>query len=71
MPEAAAIIRRFDEPDERRDFPLGRFELVQIGGMTVGRAEYEPGWRWSEHVGAATGRAVWEVAHLGLVLSGR
>ena len=53
MPETAAIIRRFDEPDELREFPLGRFELVQIGGMTVGRAEYAPGWRWSEHVGAA------------------
>jgi len=36
MPESAAIIRRFDEPDERRDFPLGRFELIQVGGMTVG-----------------------------------
>jgi len=64
------MTRRFDEPDERRDFPLGRFELVQIGGMTVGRAEYEPGWRWSEHVGAAQGVASCEVAHLGLVLSG-
>ena len=39
--------------------------------MTVGRAEYEPGWRWSEHVGAALGQDVCEVAHLGLVLSGR
>lgn len=56
MPEAAATTRRFDQPDERRDFPLGRFELVQIGGMTVGRAEYAPGWRWSEHIGAAQGR---------------
>ena len=53
MPEAAAITRRFNEPDELREFPLGRFELVQIGGMTVGRAEYAPGWRWSEHVGSA------------------
>ena len=71
MPESAAIVRRFDQPDERRDFALGRFELVQIGGMTVGRAEYEPGWRWSEHVGAAQGTTWCEVAHLGLVLSGR
>ena len=71
MPEAAAITRRFNEPDELREFPLGRFELVQIGGMTVGRAEYEPGWRWSEHVGAAIGQAVCEVAHLGFVVSGR
>jgi hypothetical protein len=71
MPESAAMTRQFDDPDEHRDFPLGRFDLVQIGGMTVGRAEYEPGWRWSEHVGAATGVRSCEIAHLGLVLSGR
>jgi len=71
MPESAALTRRFDDPDEHREFPLGRFDLVQIGGMTLGRAEYEPGWRWSDHVGAAQGKASCEVAHLGLVLSGR
>ena len=41
MPESAAIVRRFDDPDERRTFPLGRLDLVQIGAMSVGRAEYE------------------------------
>lgn len=71
MPESVANTRHFDEPDELREFPLGRFELVQIGGMTVGRAEYAPGWRWSEHVGAANGQAVCEVAHIGFVVSGR
>ena len=43
MPEAAAITRTFDAPDEHRDFPLGRFDLVQIGGISVGRAESSPG----------------------------
>ena len=71
MPESAALTRRFDEPDEHREFPHGLFDLVQFGGMTLGRAEYEPGWRWSEHVGVAQGKASCEVAHLGLVLSGR
>ena len=70
-PEPAATTRRFDDPDEHRVFPLGRFDLVQIGGLTVGRAEYEPGWRWSEHVGRETGASACEVAHVGLVLSGR
>lgn len=51
-------IKRFDEPDERREFPLGSFELVALGDMTVGRASYDPGWRWSEHVGlVVSGRA--------------
>ncbi len=71
MPKPAMLVRRFDDPDEHRDFPLSRFDLVAIGGMTVGRAEYAPGWRWSEHVGAALGQSVCDVAHLGLVISGR
>ena len=70
MPESAATVRRFDDPDEHRDFPLGRFDLVQVGGMTVGRAEYEPGWRWSEHVGPSLGQTRCPVEHVGLVLSG-
>src|SRR6185436_11736866 len=44
------ILRRFELPDETRELTLGRFEVVHIGGMTIGRATYQPGWRWSEHV---------------------
>ena len=47
------ILKRFEQPDEVRTFELGRFELVTIGGMTIGRATYQPGWRWSSHVGPA------------------
>ena len=64
------VLRRFEEPDEVREFPLGRFELVQIGGMTVGRATYEPGWKWSEHVGSTPDERCM-VEHIGLVGSGR
>ena len=71
MPESAATVRRFDDPDEHREFPLGRFDLVGLGGTSVGRAEYAPGWRWSEHVGAALGQRSCDVSHIGLVLSGR
>jgi hypothetical protein len=71
MPASTAIVRRFDDPDEHRDFPLGGFDLVALGGMSIGRAEYDPGWRWSVHVGAALGQALCEVPHVGLVLSGR
>ena len=47
------ILKRFEEPDEVRVFEKGKFELVTVGGMTIGRASYEPGWKWSLHVGAA------------------
>jgi mannose-6-phosphate isomerase-like protein (cupin superfamily) len=64
-------IRRFDRPDETRAFEHGTFEVLRIGGMTIGRAVYEPGWRWSEHVGPAAGTATCQVEHLGMVVSGR
>jgi quercetin dioxygenase-like cupin family protein len=60
-----------DDPAETRTFEKGRFELYTVGPMTLGRATYEPGWRWSEHVGAATGDASCQVEHVGLVLSGQ
>ncbi|HLJ50005.1 MAG TPA: cupin domain-containing protein [Bryobacteraceae bacterium] len=64
------ILKRFENPDEIRVFPKGKFELVHIGGMTIGRASYDPGWRWSVDVGAATGAAYCEVEHVGMVISG-
>jgi quercetin dioxygenase-like cupin family protein len=64
------IIRRFDQPDEVREMVKGRFELVRLGGLTIGRATYEPGWRWSEHVGPTVGADRCSVEHVGLVLQG-
>ena len=66
----SAILRHFDKPDETREMTLGRFEIVRIAGMVIGRATYQPGWHWSEHVGRALGKDLCTVEHLGLVLSG-
>ena len=63
-------LKRFDNPDEFREFELGRFELVRVGGMTIGRATYQPGWKWSEHVGKSLGQTHCQVEHVGLVVSG-
>jgi hypothetical protein len=65
------ILKRFDNPDEVRTFPKGTFEIVHIAGMTLGRATYEPGWRWSEDVGRALGQTICGVEHLGIVIQGR
>ena len=64
------ILKRFEEPDEARVFERGRFELVRVGGVTIGRATYEPGWRWSTHVGQGLGQTHCSIAHVGLVLLG-
>jgi hypothetical protein len=45
-----AEVKNFGKPDEVRTFPKGRLELIKIGGATIGRAIFEPGWRWSESV---------------------
>ena len=68
--QVAVILKRFESPDEVRVLQKGRFELVHIGGMTIGRAVYEPGWKWSEHVGPGVGATRCHVEHIGLVLSG-
>jgi hypothetical protein len=70
MTDVAVILRRFEQPDEVREFPFGKFEVVHIGGMTIGRATYQPGWKWSEHVGKPIGQTHCQVEHVGLVVSG-
>ena len=71
MPSIEVVLKRFENPDEVREFTRGRFELVRIGGMTLGRATYQPGWKWSTDVGPKIGATLCQVEHLGMVLQGR
>ena len=71
IPTVAVVLKRFETPDEVRHFTRGVFELITIGGMTIGRATYQPGWRWSVDVGPTVGSDRCRVEHLGLVLQGR
>ena len=64
------ILKRFEAPDEIRGLVKGKFELVTLGGVTIGRATYEPGWKWSVHVGPTVGASRCTVEHVGLVLAG-
>ncbi|MEU0886162.1 hypothetical protein ABZ345_46960 [Lentzea sp. NPDC005914] len=41
--------------EEIRRFPNGHIDLVDLGGVTAGRAEFEPGWRWSCDVAPIAG----------------
>ena len=68
--ELAVVLKRFEEPDEVRSMEKGRFELVRVGGLSIGRATYEPGWRWEKHVGPGVGKKRCDVEHVGLVLAG-
>lgn len=64
------ILKSFDHPDEVTHFDKGKFETVTLGGMTIGRATYEPGWKWSVDVGPGVGEQYCTVEHVGLVISG-
>lgn len=70
MVSVDVILKRFEAPDETRILTRGKFEIVKLGGMTIGRATYEPGWKWSEHVGPSVGASRCCVEHVGMVLSG-
>ena len=56
--------------DESREFPKGKLEMATVGGTTVGRATFQPGWRWSESVKPAAGTDSCQTHHFGYCISG-
>ena len=68
--EIDVILKRFERPDESRIMALGKFETVHLGGITIGRATYQPGWKWSTCVGPGLGLSRCTIEHVGLVLTG-
>ncbi len=68
--DVQVILKRFENPDDVAHFEKGKFETVTLGGITIGRATYQPGWRWSEDVGPDLGEEFCTVEHVGMVVSG-
>jgi len=64
-------LKSFERPDEVREFEKGRLELVTIAGRTIGRAVFQPGWKWSECVKPIAKTKSCEAAHFGFQISGR
>jgi len=65
-------IKSFDKPDETRPFEgKGFADAVQIGGRTVLRGHFEPGWRWSTNVKPIAGTETCQASHFGYVIGGR
>jgi quercetin dioxygenase-like cupin family protein len=65
--------RNFDDPEEVRLFEegMGELRLVDLDAGPVGRAVFEPGWRWSKHVKPIARTDSCQAAHTGYVISGR
>jgi hypothetical protein len=69
---ASVEVKNFDSPDERRPFEgKGEAYVLNIGGRTVGKGVFEPGWRWSNNVKPIAGTDSCQVSHLGYCISGR
>ena len=66
-----AEIKNFSKPDEVREFPKGKVEIIKIGGATIGKATFEPGWKWSESVQPIAKTKSCEGPHFQYHLSGR
>ena len=62
---------RLLDPANQRPLSRGVGAAAHVGGLVIGRAILEPGWRWSEDVKPIVGTEWCEVHHLQLVVSGR
>lgn len=60
----------FNVPDETREFSMGKVELVKIGGATIGRAVFQPGWKWSTSLKADSKTNTCEAPHYQYHVSG-
>jgi quercetin dioxygenase-like cupin family protein len=73
-PTAQKLVRKPQQsPDETRTFKdgKGKMHVFSLGDSTVGRGEFEPGWRWSDHVKPIAGTPSCQAAHTGCILEGR
>ena len=68
---AATEQKNLNSPDETRPFGHGKMETVQIGGGTVGKGTFEPGWKWSNDVKPIAGTESCQAPHFGFMVSGR
>ena len=63
-------VKSFATPDQVRVYPNGRGDVVTLDDSTIGRAVYQPGWRWSVDMPAIAGTATCQLHHLGYAISG-
>lgn len=69
--KSTLAVKNLDAPDAARDMDHGLLEVVNLPGATIARATFQPGWRWSTHVGPVVGSESCQLAHTGYIVSGR
>jgi len=63
--------KSFNTPDETRTPDKTRVEIVNLGGMEIGRFTFEPGWTWSSCIKPVVGTDSCQAEHVGIISSGR
>lgn len=71
MKVAKLETKSHDTPDEVRTPNKTRVEVVRLGGFTLGRFIFQPGWRWSECVKPVVKTDTCQMTHVGYAVSGR
>lgn len=64
------VAKRLEDGEGRR-FDHGRSHVVDMPSGPVALAEFEPGWRWSEHIGRAVGKEMCPATHAGYIMTGQ
>ena len=62
--------KSFATPDQVREFPSGRIEIVRLDEIAVGRFVLQPGWRWSKDVAPVAATRSCQLRHVGYTISG-
>jgi quercetin dioxygenase-like cupin family protein len=63
--------KSMSRPDEIRNLPKTKIEIVNFGSAAIMRVTFQPGWKWSECVKPSVGTSSCEVPHLNYILSGK
>ncbi len=64
------VAKGLDGTENQRTFVDGsKRTVVILESVAVGRGEYLPGWKWSEHVGSQNGKS--SEAHIGYIIRGQ
>lgn len=64
-------VKNLGRPDETRNLPKTKIEVINLGSVTIMRATFQPGWKWSECVKPTVGTKSCEVPHVNYIISGR
>lgn len=64
-------VKNFSKPDEIRELPKTKIEVVTLGSITMMRATFQPGWKWSECVKPTVDTETCQAPHINYIISGR